>query len=143
MGRLALRDIIAKQRAASRTVFFSSHVLSDVEAVCDHLVILDGGKIAYEGPVTKLLEAGADAPVLVAFDGASLESLAKIESAAGARPEKRGDHFELVVKDRAAGDRAIEAVRASGARLVSYQPRLLTLEDYFLKTYGKKKEGVA
>src|SRR2546429_493793 len=54
MGRLALREIIARQHKAGVTVFFSSHILSDVEAVCDHIVILDAGKIAYQGSVEQL-----------------------------------------------------------------------------------------
>ena len=51
MGRLHVRGLIADQGAQGKTIFFSSHVLSDVEAISDHLVVLSGGKIAYQGSV--------------------------------------------------------------------------------------------
>jgi ABC-2 type transport system ATP-binding protein len=140
MGRLALRDMIARQRARARTVFFSSHVLSDMEAVCDHLVILDAGKIAYEGPVQKLLEADGDAPVRIAFSAVDDEKRAKLATDLGATIEARGTHLEVVVPG-ASGERALDLVRAAGGKIASYQPKGLSLEEWFLKTYGAKRAG--
>src|SRR5207244_10145038 len=74
MGRLALRDIILRQRKAGSTIFFSSHILSDVEQVCDHIVILDASKIAYEGSVENLLKAVAG-EIRIAFDGVADEQV--------------------------------------------------------------------
>jgi ABC-2 type transport system ATP-binding protein len=136
MGRLALREIIAAQHKAGCTVFFSSHILSDVEAVCDHIVILDGGKIAYEGSVEGLLRTG-ERPYRVAFDTLAPEKLALVAEAAGAPVERRGLQWEVEAKDRARADRTVDALRAAGGRLVLFQPVGMSLEDYFLKTYGK------
>ncbi len=136
MGRLALRDIILSQRKRGATIFFSSHILSDVEAVCDHIVILDASRIAYEGSVENLLKE-TEGELRLAFDGVPEEKLATVGDAAGALVERRGARHEVQAKDRASAERALDAVRAVGGRIVLFQPVGVTLEDYFVKTYGK------
>ncbi len=140
MGRLALREIIARQREAGRTVFFSSHILTDVEAVCDHLVILDSGKIAYEGSVEKLLNV-EDGPFRVAWEGVPEDRLAEIAQASGSRVDKRGARHEVQTKDRESAERAVAAIQAASGRLAIFQPVGVTLEDYFLKTYGHSSQA--
>ncbi len=137
MGRLALRDIILKQRQAGCTIFFSSHILSDVEAVCDHIVILDASKIAYEGSVGDLLKT-TESDIRIAFDGVAADKLPPLSETAGAPVEQRGPRYEVLAKDREKADRVIDLVRGSGGRLLLYQPVGVTLEDYFVKTYGKQ-----
>ena len=137
MGRLAPRDIILSQRKRGATIFFSSHILSDVEAVCDHIVILDASKIAYEGSVENLLKA-TEGEFRIAFDAVPEEKLATVGAAAGgALVERRGARHEVQAKDRASAERALDAVRAVGGRIVLFQPVGVTLEDYFVRTYGK------
>lgn len=58
LGRMEIRRIIADLRARGKTVFFSSHELSEVELVCDHLAILVGGRVAAEGAATTLVKSG-------------------------------------------------------------------------------------
>jgi ABC-2 type transport system ATP-binding protein len=58
MGRMEIRRIIAERRAMGKTVFFSSHELSEVELVSDRIGILVGGKMVAEGPMDKVVEAG-------------------------------------------------------------------------------------
>lgn len=55
MGRMLVRDIILEERKAGRTVFFSSHILSDVELICDRVAILVGGKLRGCGTVGELV----------------------------------------------------------------------------------------
>lgn len=57
-GRMAVRRIIAGLRARGKTVFFSSHELSEVELVCDHIAILLRGRVAVEGPAESLASPG-------------------------------------------------------------------------------------
>jgi len=136
MGRLALRDIILRQRAQGTTIFFSSHILSDVEAVCDRIVIVDACKIAYEGSVEKLLEAKEGA-FRVAFEGLAEEKHALVAEAAQGTVERRGAHHEVTAKDRASAERTLDAVRGAGGRLVFFQPVGVTLEEYFVEKFGK------
>jgi len=55
MGRMDVRGIITELKAAGRTVFFSSHIISDVEALCDRVILLDRGKKIAEGKVADLI----------------------------------------------------------------------------------------
>jgi ABC-2 type transport system ATP-binding protein len=58
MGRMEIRRIIAERRAMGKTVFFSSHELSEVELVSDRIGILVGGRMVAEGPVESIVEPG-------------------------------------------------------------------------------------
>jgi ABC-2 type transport system ATP-binding protein len=58
LGRLEIRRVIADLRTRGKTVFFSSHELSEVELVCDHLAILSGGRVVAEGKAGELVEPG-------------------------------------------------------------------------------------
>jgi len=133
MGRLQLRELIADQARQGRTVFFSSHVLNDVETVCDHLVVLDGGKVAYDGP-TRDLTAGADPQVEVLFE---LDDPAPAAEAAGATPARHGDGSQLLLcPSQAVADRVVRAVVQHEGRLLAVRPRRPSLEDYFLERFS-------
>ena len=131
IGRREIRDLLLSLRARNKTVFFSSHILSDVEALCDRAAILNRGKLIRCGTVQELAGAqdsalevvaiGVDADTLCKFAG----SMSSIESAT-ATPN--GVH--LVVRDEIEIDAALAAIRRSGGKLVSINPRR-SLEDIF------------
>ena len=58
LGRIEIRKIIAGLRAAGKTVFFSSHELSEVERLCDRVGIIAGGRIVADGNIARLIKAG-------------------------------------------------------------------------------------
>jgi ABC-2 type transport system ATP-binding protein len=58
IGRMDVRDLILQLRTRGKTVFFSSHELSEVELVCDHLAVLSGGKVVAQGATADLVPAG-------------------------------------------------------------------------------------
>lgn len=136
MGRLHLRELIAREAEGGRTVFFSSHVLSDVEAVCDRLILLDGGHIAFDGP-TEELTASADPAVDLAFADVGPEDRERVAAAAGAalREEEAG-RLRIACPDGDAAQRAVDAVRAAGGRILALEPRRRSLEAYFLERFG-------
>jgi ABC-type multidrug transport system ATPase subunit len=57
-GRALFRTIIASLGARGKTVFFSTHVLDDVEQLCGNVVVLSGGRLEYQGPIGAILEKG-------------------------------------------------------------------------------------
>ncbi len=65
-GRQLLRDVVAEFRAAGKTVLLVSHVLPEVEALCDRLAVLVAGKVAHEGAVADLLPKAGGPPTLEA-----------------------------------------------------------------------------
>jgi ABC-2 type transport system ATP-binding protein len=144
MGRLHLRQLIEAQKEQGRTVFFSSHVLTDVEAVCDHLVVLDGGKIAYEG-TTAGITADAPRPVELQFSGLDDEdALARVAAAAEAEltPGAEGSR-EVLCSGPEQANRALDAVRAAGGTIRHLTQRRISLEEHFLQRYGKEPAGEA
>lgn len=132
IGRREIRDLLLSLRDQNKTVFFSSHILSDVEALCDRAAILSRGKILRSGTVQELAGAQDSALEVVAIgvDPSTLrqfaDSMSSIESAT-ATPN--GVH--LVLGDEAEVDAALAAIRRSGGKLVSINPRRRSLEDIF------------
>jgi ABC-2 type transport system ATP-binding protein len=133
VGRREVRDLIASLRTTGTTVFLCSHILSDVEALCDRAAVLRKGRLAHIGRLEELRGAGGARPMEVVVsveDSARLEAaLAPLDSAhltatpGGARVE---------VPTEAEVDEVLRAVRATGARLVAVQPVGNPLEELFL-----------
>lgn len=130
MGRREIRELIASLRESGTTVFMSTHILSDVEALCDEVAILRGGKLAATGKLDDLLfRAGED----VAFEiNASGITAAQMNGSAGVVSEKAGG-VSIRVESEKQIDAAIDTVRRNGGRLLSVQPVKQSLEDFFVK----------
>jgi ABC-2 type transport system ATP-binding protein len=131
VGRKEVRDIILEEKNRGRTVFFSSHILSDVEMLCDQVCILRRGEVVVAGSLRDLLHEGKRRSE-VTVTGAS-EALAADLTATVDSTRRVGDSLVMEV----AGDAAVEAVvakiLAAGARLQSVAPKRETLEDLFVR----------
>lgn len=58
IGRKELKDVIVQVHKEGKTVFFSSHIVSDVEEICDRVIFLKDGKLVYDGSVSSLMQSG-------------------------------------------------------------------------------------
>jgi ABC-2 type transport system ATP-binding protein len=67
IGRKELKDVIIEVHKEGKTVFFSSHIVSDIEEICDRVIFLKEGKLVYDGSVEKLLRAGAKSEVIIKY----------------------------------------------------------------------------
>jgi ABC-2 type transport system ATP-binding protein len=132
IGRRDVRDMILRQAAAGVTVFFSSHIIPDVEALCDRVAIVVDGRVRAVGTVRDLVSREADR-YEVTFAGASPEELS---TPLLAHHVGSGEAWVRVLSaDR---DALIRELTDRGAQLVSMNPMRATLED-LLMTYS---EGV-
>jgi len=131
VGRKEVKDLIFAERDRGRTVFFSTHILGDVEAMCDRVAILREGKVVVSGALRSLLRGDViRTEVMLAGVGADLES-ALVEK--GFTVNRRPD---LVLVDILGEGRVGEVLRAAldaGAQVVEVTPRRETLEDLFLR----------
>lgn len=122
LGRVLVRDLILEERKNGRTVFFSSHILSDVEAICDRVAIVVGGALRGHGTVSELL--GETTHVV---------EVAVRVSVALPWPVSRADgdvsHLRVTPEEV---DAVVDAVRASGGRVLSVVPVQKTLEQVLL-----------
>jgi ABC-2 type transport system ATP-binding protein len=133
IGRREVRDLLLSLRAQGKTIFFSSHILSDVEALCDRAAILSRGKLLRCGTVQEL--TGTEDSVLevvaVGIDPSALTKLSAITSLQSATMTPSGIH--LVLSDEGEVDAALSLIREYGGRLASINPRRASLEDIFDK----------
>ena len=135
VGRREVRDLIASLRERGTTVFFCSHILADIEVLCDRAAVLQRGRLAHLGRLSDLRRAaaagGARAMEIVCA-GANIADLnAEAGKLAGARLTPTPGGARLEVASERDVDAALRAVRASGAALVSVQPVGNPLEELF------------
>jgi ABC-2 type transport system ATP-binding protein len=127
IGRREVRDLIQELKDEGKTVFFSTHILSDAETLCDRVAILNQGELRGIGIVRELL-SGAGNDVEIVWHGqvarAELERM-------GAKVRISGDIAHAVVPE-AQLDPALDALRKSNARIESVNPVRPSLEDFFI-----------
>ncbi|MGZ3418596.1 MAG: ABC transporter ATP-binding protein [Polyangiales bacterium] len=131
LGRREVRDLIVEERTLGRTVLFSSHVLSDVEALCDRVVILQKGQVVVAGAVRDLVRRSATITEL---------SLRKVGSELRAELVEKvkilrevSDDLVLEVEGDELLGTLIERALRGGAKIVSAVPRKDSLEDLFVR----------
>ncbi len=128
VGRREVRDLIQGLKDEGKTVFFSTHILSDAEALCDRVAVLHEGELRGIGIVQDLV-ARFSGKVELIWDGASATAAVR---ALGCECHTTGETIRTVVEQEKL-DTAIDVVRRNGGRLVSVTPLRASLEDYFLE----------
>ncbi len=133
VGRREVRDLILQLKSEGKTVFFSTHILSDAEALCDRVAILHKGELRGIGSVLELTHRGRGT-VEVIWEGAS--SLGAV-SALGIEVQAAGEVMRTIVAEQQL-DAVIDGIRRSRGRLVSVNPMRGTLEDYFVEKLAEQ-----
>lgn len=130
VGRKEVRDLIFAERELGRTIFFSTHILGDVEAMCDRVTILRQGEVVVSGEIRKLLrgEVLRTEIVLAELSEALRPELAGL----GELTDRAGVVVLEVEGDAKVGD-ALRVALDGGAKVVEVVPRRETLEDLFMR----------
>jgi ABC-2 type transport system ATP-binding protein len=146
LGRREIRELILRLRARGCTVFFSSHVLSDAEALCSRVAILAGGRLIASGALSEIqaLEVRGWDLVVSHLSPALLESL-RCAGRVVKATDIGGDRYALELPMSEEPHRLLAELAAAGARLVSLHPLRDTLEDYFVRQVAaaSKDRGLA
>jgi ABC-2 type transport system ATP-binding protein len=135
IGRRDVRELIAGLRGAGKTVFMSTHILSDIEALCDEVAILRNGRLAATGKLDDLLTKRAKQRGFeVNVSGLAADDIRKavshfkeavlLEKPAGA---------SIVIPDEMVIDELLKIVREAGGKLVSIQQIQQSLEELFVE----------
>lgn len=132
LGRRDVRDLILGLRARGCTVFFSSHILSDAEALCDRVAVVAQGKLAAAGRLDELLAFELQGWELVVADVPAAVLAALPARFSSVTPLSHG-RVALKLPPDAEPDRVMSGLRAEGARVESLNPIRHTLEDFFLR----------
>ena len=132
-----MRGLIGRLASGERTVLVSSHVLSELEQVCDWLIVIDGGRLIFEGPATDLLDRSGTNLVVAPEHPGDLECLRALLAAAGHVALTGDEHLQIALDatdprglaaavNRAAGDGGIVLAELRVAR-TSLEDRYLSM----------------
>ncbi len=137
LGRREIRELILRLRDRGTTVFFSSHVLSDAEALCSRVAILAKGRLVAEGPLSEILAFKARGWELV-VSGLTASALAKVRGHAEILRETSlgPSRYALELPLTVPPERVLAELVATGAELVSLNRLHETLEDVFVRRVG-------
>ncbi len=131
VGRREVRDLIASLRQEGKTVFMCSHILSDIEVLCDRVAILKRGRLAQVGYLDELRQRTDDPNSMeILATGTNAQSLRKHLGDTEITPTARGLRIEIAAETEIEG--VLMALRKVGGKLVSVQPIKQSLEELFL-----------
>ena len=130
MGRREVRNIIVSLREQGKTVFFSTHILNDIETICDRVAMIVEGKIVRMGPLAEMLEAESRDVEIVA--GHIPDGLVAQLEALGARLEDLGSARRIRATAEAQAQ-VLGALLAGGASITHVQPHRVSLEELFVR----------
>jgi ABC-2 type transport system ATP-binding protein len=125
-----IRDLILSFRDEGRTVFISSHELSEVELICDRVAIINRGVIAAQGKLTELLKGGR---IEITAEGIP-ETLLTDMKIPDANLRVLPGGFMLDMPEENDPNSVIDAIRTQKGRVISVVPRRKRLEDLFVET---------
>src|SRR5579863_9967992 len=128
MGRREVRDLMEQLKHEGRTVFFSTHILSDAEALCDRVAIIHKGELRGVGAVEDLTSS-IEGKIEVIWHGTQIPASLK---ALGADCHISGDTVRAVLAE-GQQDAAIDALRRERLRLIAITPLRTSLEAYFVE----------
>jgi ABC-2 type transport system ATP-binding protein len=138
IGRHEVRDVIRLLRAQGKTVFLNSHLLSEVETVCDRVAIINHGRLAAVGPVSELLRRELSVELRLGSWSPEIEAVVA-ESGQIARVEPTPDGRTvalLAIADEAAIAQAVDRLVGAGVAVYGVTPHQPSLEEVFLEIVG-------
>ena len=139
LGRREVRDLVLQLREEKKTVFFSTHILSDAEVLCDRVAILNRGKLQGCGELREILRLGVSTIELVLENPA--ESVVEELRRDAVSVIRTGDRVRFQINEEAKTYEALALALRSKAKIVSLNPVKMSLEDYFLAQVGPNAEG--
>jgi ABC-2 type transport system ATP-binding protein len=138
MGRREVRELIQQLRHEGKTVFFSTHILSDAEALCDRVAVIHQGELRGVGSVAELTSQ-SQGKIEIIF---CAQKVPAALSQLGAEARVSGDMVNAVLP---AGqqDAALEVLRRECLKLISLTPVRRSLEEYYVQNLGPQNRGPA
>ncbi|MEC7242587.1 MAG: ABC transporter ATP-binding protein [Myxococcota bacterium] len=133
MGRMLVREIILEQKAQGATLFFSSHILADVEQICDRVALMVGGDLKAEGPIEELLSANVEVVECVVSNCETLPEGATVIGQDG-----RQLRLRLSAQDV---DSFVADLLAKGGQLHEVVPKRQTLEALLVEQLGIQSQA--
>jgi ABC-2 type transport system ATP-binding protein len=132
VGRIQIRNIILGLRDQGKTVFFSSHIIPDVEMICDRVGIVVKGKLVASGRVDELLTPGHTQSVDVVCQGIKADDIPAIRSLAS-RIVQQERNCLIILQGSDRLDELLAIIKTHGGSLISVTPQKTSLEELFVQ----------
>lgn len=132
IGRKEIRDIILSLREAGKTVFMNTHILHDVEMICDRVAIIANGRIRHQGSIEEFLP-DTEGPSSVVFSAVSPDLALSLEDRFELTLRGHGDRIETDVPAKQV-QAVLTTAQQHGAEILSLTPHRHSLEEVFLST---------
>jgi ABC-2 type transport system ATP-binding protein len=138
VGRKEVRDLILDLKARGKTVFFSTHIIPDVEMICDRVGIIVNGRLIRVGPVEELLGSEVESIEITAsgLDEAALSDVARWSVGP---PVQRGNRVFFAVATEKDASQVLGVLLNRGATIHAVHPQRLTLEEHFLREVASRE----
>jgi ABC-2 type transport system ATP-binding protein len=140
LGRRDVRALILELRDQGKTVFFSSHILSDAETLCSRVAILAKGRLAAAGRLSDLQQFAVHGWELIVA-GVPPQVLDRVRPRVRSVTAITGDRYSIDLAADGRPDRLLAELTAAGATLVALNPIRETLEDLFVRRVSEMGEG--
>lgn len=142
LGRRDVRALILQLRDEGRTIFFSSHILSDAETLCTRVAILAAGRLQAVGGMHELVEYSTRGWDLL-LDGAGADLVLSLEARAAQVTRLGEGRLQVHLEAPATPEQFLPVVTAAGARVIALTPVRETLEDVFVRYVEGKRRDTA
>lgn len=133
VGRRMVRDLLMEVKKRGTSIFLCSHILSEVEDICDRVVIIKRGKVIQQGALSEIV--GAHSGYEITFTDPTGAIAAQLKTL-GLAANPAEELMQTATDDEALAQRAVDVIRAYDGTLKAFTPRTRTLEDVFLNTVG-------
>jgi len=136
IGRKQVRDLLVELRNAGKTIFLNSHILSEVELVCDRILILDRGRVVRAGSPREFTESTGEYKLRLRNPGeAARAAVAAVD--AEAKWDAHGCRVRLGGVPEL--NALIDRLRANGAEIEAIEPVRVSLEEYFIQVVAGRE----
>ncbi|BDS06044.1 ABC transporter ATP-binding protein [Oceaniferula spumae] len=138
-GRMEMRAVLKRMKDEGRTVFINSHLLGELEMICDSVAIMDQGEIIRQGSIADLTDKTRRYEINVSGDisGSLISELKSHEV------EVEGEILTMYQRDAEKVQPVIDALRSAGVTIVTMTEARQSLEDLFMETVGNHGPGAA
>ena len=139
MGRKQMRELILGLKATGKTVLFSSHIVPDVELLCDRVTMLVKGSVVATGRVRDLLRPSVNESVELVIEGLEAEGLFHLQPLVSHLVHRDGE-VVATVQGASQVEMVLDVIRSAKARLVSLTPQQRSLEELFAPSRQESTE---
>jgi ABC-2 type transport system ATP-binding protein len=134
IGRIDVREIVRALGARGTTVFLNSHLLGEVEMVCDRVAIVDRGRIVAQGSTADLVGASRGVRLIASSNGAAIDPILRRYGT----PTNDGEWIHIEGATRDAIPALVRDLVTAGAQLYAIEPSTTTLEQRFMEVLGAR-----